>query len=1212
MRDMSKFGRAVSRVSRKAVAIAIAFAMSIPNAAYANAPVDDTYESGYESEYQSEYAVSPEEHLQEIIDEAKALGVPDAFIRHYLASEFANGKIEKFDGMGDVINAAGADGLEIKDVKLAKLAQNKIDLGEFDFGDYKAGNMVYNFLASKKLKGKAYIYVDDATTPAFSFTIKRSADEVWNATKSLAVDVRDANLTGKKHLYLQVVADSVLDDEGNVNPDAKGKGSLYLESLFFTEGSTPVVSFDIDDEINTVESINGSEVHSTLGYGIMNVQVPDGYKSPVDGKEYSDKSYELDYIRGRGNSTWLQSKKPYKVKLDKKDGILGLPANKHWGLLANYFDYTLLRNRYTFYLAEQLGLDYTPNSVTVDVVMDGEYYGSYQLAETVRIDENRVDIEDLEGSNATTEPDITGGYLLQHMSSWLAGEELPEVGYGDTQLVVEKPEYDEKTSPEAKEAQLDYISRYLETIDNAVAATKKEETEGEAEGSMAVGNVDEDAEAEIPAWRDVLDEDSLIKYTLIQDFTMNGDAYSGSTYYYKPRNDKLYCGPVWDFDFVAWGAYITNFENPYAGLTQKGEDAYTGEEGGTGYAVGGATDGEEAEEEELCGPGLQGFGVASRAPWFMNLYENDEQFKENVIKTWEEFSKILKESAKEDGILDQMAKETYMSALANYQVASSYLIDGVSYWGDSDIEMIDDEGNKYTLNYFNEVNRLKNFINHRAAWVDAHISAMNDFGGSNFDYEVGNVQFFVDGELYAEAPINDEGSINEEDIPANPVKEGYVFKGWYRTNQNGEEEKFNPNEIQVSYIWDDDDWFPSDVYAKSYEARFVLPSEIVNIESLSFVKDTIYVPMSQYEEWDDDFFAWNVEGDEDDSIYYDTTEVDAMNLLKVLPFDADIDDITFEQVDKNGNSLADYEFDNSEEEVIDTCGSVSSNGVIYLYALGEMYIKASYKDMSAILKVVAIDEYDAVYPTQIIADKEVKLNVGEYGDVNFKFDVEENVPYYYYSDVKFMALDEDICEFGKAGSFKAKKAGETTILTYTEGSDGMLIAATKVVVEDTKTEPVNPNKPEVKKAPAKGTKLTDKNFIYKITKKASDDGKKAGEVAVASLFNKTAKKATVKTTVKIDGYKYKVTSISNKAFKGAKKLTKVTIGKNVKKIGSKAFYNLKKLTKVTIKSTKITKIGKKAFFKKGKKKLTVKVEKKAKKKVTKLLKKAKCKGYKVK
>ena len=149
----------------------------------------------------------------------------------------------------------------------------------------------------------------------------------------------------------------------------------------------------------------------------------------------------------------------------------------------------------------------------------------------------------------------------------------------------------------------------------------------------------------------------------------------------------------------------------------------------------------------------------------------------------------------------------------------------------------------------------------------------------------------------------------------------------------------------------------------------------------------------------------------------------------------------------------------------------------------------------------------------------------------------------------------------------------------------------------------------VKDAKRNTTSFSDKTFNYVITKEAA--GKKAGEVAIAGLVKKNIKKANIKATVKYNKAKYKVTAINKNAFKGAKKLKTVTIGKNVKTIGAKAFYNLKKLSKVTINSKKVKKIGKKAFFKKGKK-LTIKVNKKAKKNIKKLLKKAKCKGVKVK
>ena len=94
----------------------------------------------------------------------------------------------------------------------------------------------------------------------------------------------------------------------------------------------------------------------------------------------------------------------------------------------------------------------------------------------------------------------------------------------------------------------------------------------------------------------------------------------------------------------------------------------------------------------------------------------------------------------------------------------------------------------------------------------------------------------------------------------------------------------------------------------------------------------------------------------------------------------------------------------------------------------------------------------------------------------------------------------------------------------------------------------------------------------------------------------------------IDVYKRQ---ISKNAFKKQKKLTKVTIGKNVTKIGANAFYGDKKLSKVTIKGKNLKKIGKNAF-KKIKKSATFKVPKGKAKAYKNMLKKAKTSSYKVK
>ena len=68
----------------------------------------------------------------------------------------------------------------------------------------------------------------------------------------------------------------------------------------------------------------------------------------------------------------------------------------------------------------------------------------------------------------------------------------------------------------------------------------------------------------------------------------------------------------------------------------------------------------------------------------------------------------------------------------------------------------------------------------------------------------------------------------------------------------------------------------------------------------------------------------------------------------------------------------------------------------------------------------------------------------------------------------------------------------------------------------------------------------------------------------------------VPNTVTIEGEKFRVTAIGKSAFKGCKKATKATIGKNVTEIGSQAFASCKKLKTITINSTVLKKAGKNA------------------------------------
>ena len=108
--------------------------------------------------------------------------------------------------------------------------------------------------------------------------------------------------------------------------------------------------------------------------------------------------------------------------------------------------------------------------------------------------------------------------------------------------------------------------------------------------------------------------------------------------------------------------------------------------------------------------------------------------------------------------------------------------------------------------------------------------------------------------------------------------------------------------------------------------------------------------------------------------------------------------------------------------------------------------------------------------------------------------------------------------------------------------------------------------------PKAGTKYTVAGCQYKVIKAGA-------EVSLVGT-NKNAKSVTIPAVIKVKGVTYKVTSIGAKAFNGSKKLSKVTVGANIKAISNNAFYKCKSLKTVTIKSVLLTKktASKKAFI----------------------------------
>lgn len=132
---------------------------------------------------------------------------------------------------------------------------------------------------------------------------------------------------------------------------------------------------------------------------------------------------------------------------------------------------------------------------------------------------------------------------------------------------------------------------------------------------------------------------------------------------------------------------------------------------------------------------------------------------------------------------------------------------------------------------------------------------------------------------------------------------------------------------------------------------------------------------------------------------------------------------------------------------------------------------------------------------------------------------------------------------------------------------------------------VNPPADDPSQGQPVGTELTDagSNAKFTVVNPAdidAEDTDTTPAVVYTGSTKSTAKEITIPDTITVNGVVYRVVSIADGAFKNNKKLTKITIGKNVKTIGNSAFENCKALKTVSFKKTsKVKTIGKKTFYK---------------------------------
>lgn len=300
------------------------------------------------------------------------------------------------------------------------------------------------------------------------------------------------------------------------------KAQYYCEAIFTKDGITKIAKSDI------------AEIEQVVNTGIPTVFVSTPNHQEITSKEewMPDASFSLRHeldskwnfenltanIRGRGNSTWVQPKKPYALKFNKKTEIFNFSKHKRWVLIANYLDNSFMRNSMAFYLSDCFETEYTVHGDFVSLILNDQYNGLYWLGEAIKVDENRVNIN--EDDDYLIELDV------YYDEAWKFKSEIKNMPY----MI--------KNDDKMTDARLKNLEDNINKLE-----------------SLLYPNLQDGIEMSVPdeSYTEMLDIESWAKFWIINELMSDGELHHPKSCYFTFDNTKkmLKAGPVWDFDWAS-------------------------------------------------------------------------------------------------------------------------------------------------------------------------------------------------------------------------------------------------------------------------------------------------------------------------------------------------------------------------------------------------------------------------------------------------------------------------------------------------------------------------------------------------------------------------------------------------------------------------------------------------------------------------------------
>jgi hypothetical protein len=329
-------------------------------------------------------------------------------------------------------------------------------------------------------------------------------------------------LTNTAHLRARAYQDGLLPGP----PSSVAYLELFTNVLAFTS-TLPVMIMDTFGK-DTPVSAQGSFVHLA-------------FFEPVNGRT-SFTNPPVFTTRGgyrvRGSSSSGLPQSSFAVDFldefndEKPHAVLGLPTDSEWILYApNGYDPVLIHNPFIHQLSRDMGR-YSSRTRFVEVfvvqnagrVKEAHYNGLYVLEEKIKIGRNRVNIDRL-GPEDLKPPQVTGGFVMK-FDRLGPGENGFSVS-GDRGLAHVEPKEQTLLLPQ-RAPQREYLRAFFGDFERALhGANWKDPATG---------------------YRAYLDVEAAIDFHVLEVLSGNVDAMVLSTYFHKPRNGKIVCGPHWDFD----------------------------------------------------------------------------------------------------------------------------------------------------------------------------------------------------------------------------------------------------------------------------------------------------------------------------------------------------------------------------------------------------------------------------------------------------------------------------------------------------------------------------------------------------------------------------------------------------------------------------------------------------------------------------------------